>query len=87
LTTEILFGKPTTVRRLTLFIMAAIAAIAGSRETANCSYIERWDDKLNHIRCAREKSRYAVLRHVNVSAGPYAGGHYTAPKGRLEFEG
>jgi hypothetical protein len=30
--------------------------IAGSKKTANCSYIERWDDKLNHIRYAREKS-------------------------------
>jgi hypothetical protein len=30
--------------------------IPGSRKTANCSYIERWDDKLNHIRYAREKS-------------------------------
>lgn len=27
-----------------------------STKTANCSYIERWDDKLNHIRYAREKS-------------------------------
>jgi hypothetical protein len=30
--------------------------ILGSKKTANCSYIERWDDKLNHIRYAREKS-------------------------------
>jgi hypothetical protein len=30
--------------------------ITGSKKTANCSYIERWDDKLNHIRYAREKS-------------------------------
>jgi hypothetical protein len=30
--------------------------IPGSKKTANCSYIERWDDKLNHIRYAREKS-------------------------------
>ncbi|HEY4256307.1 MAG TPA: hypothetical protein VGM66_03740 [Candidatus Udaeobacter sp.] len=30
--------------------------IPGSEKTANCSYIERWDDKLNHIRYAREKS-------------------------------
>jgi len=30
--------------------------IPGSKKTANCSYIERWDEKLNHIRYAREKS-------------------------------
>jgi hypothetical protein len=30
--------------------------IAGSRKTANCSYIEHWDEKLNHIRYAREKN-------------------------------
>jgi len=30
--------------------------IPGSKKTANCWYIERWDDKLNHIRYAREKS-------------------------------
>ena len=30
--------------------------IPGSKRTANCSYMERWDDKLNHIRYAREKS-------------------------------
>ncbi|MGE5208916.1 MAG: TolB family protein [Alphaproteobacteria bacterium] len=30
--------------------------IPGSTKTANCSYMERWDDKLNHIRYAREKS-------------------------------
>jgi hypothetical protein len=30
--------------------------IPASKKTANCSYIERWDEKLNHIRCAREKS-------------------------------
>ncbi len=30
--------------------------VAGSKKTANCSNIERWDDKLNHIRYAREKS-------------------------------
>src|SRR5437667_8368765 len=35
--------------------------IPGSTKTANCSYIERWDDKLNHIRYAREKS--AALRY------------------------
>ena len=27
-----------------------------SKKTANCSYIERWHEKLNHIRYAREKS-------------------------------
>lgn len=31
-------------------------SIPGSKKTANCSYIERWDNKLNHIRYAREKS-------------------------------
>jgi hypothetical protein len=30
--------------------------IPKSTKTANCSYIERWDEKLNHIRYAREKS-------------------------------
>ena len=30
--------------------------IPGSKKTANCSFIERWDEKLNHIRYAREKS-------------------------------
>ena len=30
--------------------------IPDSKKTANCSYIERWDDKLNHIRYARDKS-------------------------------
>jgi hypothetical protein len=30
--------------------------IPGSEKTANCSYVERWDEKLNHIRYAREKS-------------------------------
>jgi hypothetical protein len=30
--------------------------IPGSEKTANCSYVERWDDKLNHIRYAREQS-------------------------------
>jgi hypothetical protein len=30
--------------------------IPGSRKTANCSYMERWDDKLNKIRYARENT-------------------------------
>jgi hypothetical protein len=30
--------------------------IPASKKTANCSYIERWDAKLNNIRYAREKS-------------------------------
>src|SRR6266571_1759891 len=30
--------------------------IPASKKTANCSYIERWDEKLNHIRYVREKS-------------------------------
>ena len=30
--------------------------IPGSKKTANCSYMEHWDDKLNHVRYAREKS-------------------------------
>jgi hypothetical protein len=30
--------------------------IPGSKKTANCSYMERWDGKLNHVRYAREKS-------------------------------
>ena len=30
--------------------------IPASKKTANCSYIEHWDEKLNHLRYAREKS-------------------------------
>jgi hypothetical protein len=30
--------------------------IPGSKKTANCSYMEHWDEKLNKIRYAREKS-------------------------------
>ena len=30
--------------------------VPASKKTANCSYIERWDEKLSHIRYAREKS-------------------------------
>ena len=30
--------------------------IPGSKKTANCSYIEHWDENLNEIRYAREKS-------------------------------
>lgn len=30
--------------------------IPASSKTANCSYVERWDGTLNHVRCAREKS-------------------------------
>ena len=30
--------------------------IPGSKKTANCWFIERWDDKLNHIRYARENT-------------------------------
>ena len=30
--------------------------IAGNKKTANCSYMEHWDEKLNEIRYAREKS-------------------------------
>jgi hypothetical protein len=30
--------------------------IPGSKKTANCSYMEHWDEKLNHIRYGREKS-------------------------------
>jgi hypothetical protein len=35
--------------------------ISGSKKTANCSYMEHWDEKLNRIRYAREKS--AALCH------------------------
>ena len=31
-------------------------AIPGSKKTANCSYMEHWDEKLDKIRYAREKS-------------------------------
>lgn len=30
--------------------------ISGTKKTANCSYMEHWDEKLNKIRYAREKS-------------------------------
>ena len=30
--------------------------IPATKKTANCSYIERWDEKLDHIRYAPEKS-------------------------------
>jgi WD40-like Beta Propeller Repeat len=30
--------------------------ISGSKKTANCSYMEHWDEKLNKVRYAREKS-------------------------------
>lgn len=30
--------------------------IPGSSKTANCSYIERWDENLGHVRYAREKA-------------------------------
>ena len=30
--------------------------IPGSKKTANCSYVEHWDEKLNQVRYAREKS-------------------------------
>jgi hypothetical protein len=30
--------------------------IPGSKKTANCSYLEHWDEKLNNIRYARERS-------------------------------
>jgi hypothetical protein len=30
--------------------------LPGSKKTANCSYMERWDEKLNKIRYAREKN-------------------------------
>ena len=30
--------------------------IKGSRKTANCSYMERWDEKLNKVRYARERA-------------------------------
>ena len=30
--------------------------IPGSKKTANCSYVEHWDEKLNKVRYAREKS-------------------------------
>jgi hypothetical protein len=31
-------------------------SIPGSKKTANCSYMERWDEKLNKVRYARGKS-------------------------------
>ena len=31
-------------------------SIPGSKKTANCSYMERWDEKLNKVRYARERS-------------------------------
>jgi len=35
--------------------------IPASKKTANCSYIEHWDEKLNHIRYARENSAALCL--------------------------
>jgi len=31
-------------------------SIPDTKKTANCSYVERWDEKLNNIRYARERS-------------------------------
>jgi hypothetical protein len=45
-------GEPTFLT----FTENRYVPIPGSEKTANCSYIERWDQKLNHIRYAREKS-------------------------------
>ena len=45
-------GEPTFLT----FTENRYVSIPGSKKTANCSYIERWDNKLNHIRYAREKS-------------------------------
>jgi hypothetical protein len=44
--------------------------IPGSQKTANCSYMEHWDEKLNKIRYAREKSAAlcygaSMYRHDN----------------------
>ena len=38
------------------FIENRYVPVPASKKTANCSYIERWDQKLNHIRYAREKA-------------------------------
>jgi hypothetical protein len=38
------------------FIENRYVPISGTKKTANCSYMERWDEKLNKIRYAREKS-------------------------------
>ena len=54
--------------------------IPASKKTANCSYIERWDEKLNQIRYAREKSAARLLRDVNVPTRPYADRNHVAPK-------
>jgi hypothetical protein len=44
--------------------------IPGSEKTANCSYIEHWDEKLNHIRYAREKSAAIYYGACMYRPGP-----------------
>jgi hypothetical protein len=44
-------------------------SIPASKKTANCSYIERWDEKLNHIRYAREKSAAVCYGMTMYRAG------------------
>src|SRR5207237_10113334 len=46
---------PVKVALLT-FAESRYVPIAGSKKTANCSYMEHWDEKLNKMRYAREKS-------------------------------
>jgi hypothetical protein len=38
------------------FTVNRYVPIPGNKKTANCSYMEHWDEKLNEIRYAREKS-------------------------------
>ena len=54
--------------------------IPSSEKPANCSYIERWDEKLNHIRYAREKSAPLCYGMLDVSAGKESRRHYDAQK-------
>ena len=54
--------------------------IPGSKKTANCSYMEHWDEKLNKIRYAREKSAARLLRRVDVSTRHYADCYHAAAK-------
>ncbi len=54
--------------------------IPASKKTANCSYIERWDEKLNHIWLRAREICRDLLRHVNVSARSDAGRDHLASK-------
>lgn len=39
-----------------IFTLTPYISIPGTKKTANCSYVERWDEKLNKIRYASENN-------------------------------